>query len=518
MNEEQYRSFCEACDRILLDPDSTDERVAISCLHVIREHPVFLGNYTKALNYARSIKETSRKWLRVLLRRVWWLLQLGRAARSEGKLWFAPKELSAKIDVLFVSHLINVSHAGREDDFYFGEVPSELAAHGYSVAISLVNFSHKPARYIANKYKLGPVPRIILSDSLGISDEATIHSRLKKESLRLSLLAKKESPGLAQRILEHASEESLSGGAHLNLRMANQIGTLVAKLQPKAIVVIHEGHAWERLAFSAARSAHSNVLCIGYQHAAVFRLQHAIRRSLAPKYNPDKILTAGDISCTQLRSSLGLEGIPISVLGSNRRFKGRVTNPEPQTHKHLDDHSAGVPVCLVLPEGVTSECHLIFEFSMLCARENPDVQYIWRLHPAVSFASLQAKNPKLRSYPENVFLSQATLEEDISRSRWALYRGTTAIVQAVMAGLRPIYLSSPGELTIDPLYELDIWRVSVASVSEFHLAILPNIETSNVQLASDIEQARKYCERFFTPLDLEKLTVLIQQNQISADF
>jgi hypothetical protein len=510
LNEEQYRSLCETCDRILLDPDSTDERVAIPCLHVIREHPVFLGNYTEAFNYARSIKETGRKWLRFLRRRVWWLLQLGRAARSKGKLWFAPKELSAKIDVLFVSHLINVSHAGCEEDFYFGEMPSELAAHGYSVAITLVNFSRKPGSYIANKCKLSLVPRIILSDSLGIHDDATIRSRLKKESLRLSLLAKKESPGFAQRILEQASEESLSGGAHLNLQIANQIGALVEKLQPKVIVIIHEGHAWERLAFSAARSAHSNVLCIGYQHAAVFRLQHSIRRSLAPKYNPDKILTAGDISCTQLRSSLGLEGIPISVLGSNRRFKGRTTAPEPQTHKHSGDNSAGGPVCLVLPEGVASECNLILEFSILCAMVNPDIQYIWRLHPAVSFASLQAKNPKLRSYPKNVFLSQATLEEDISRSCWALYRGTTAIVQAVMAGLRPIYLHSPGELTIDPLYELDIWRVSVASVSEFHLAILPNIETSTVQLASDIEQARKYCERFFTPLDTDKLAALIR--------
>lgn len=508
LNEEQYRSLCEASDRILLAQDSTDERVAIPCLHVVREHPAFLSNYTEASNSARCIKEISCKWLRFLRSRVRWLLQLGRAARSEGKLWFAPEELSAKIDVLFVSHLINESYAGREEDFYFGEVPSELAANGYSVAITLVNFSRKPARYIANKCKLSLVPRIILSDSLAISDEATIRSRLKKESLRLRILAKKEFPGLAQRVFEQASEESLSGGAHLNLRMAKQIGALVAKLQPKVIVVIHEGHAWERLAFSAARSAHSNVLCIGYQHAAVFRLQHAIRRSLAPKYNPDQILTAGDVSGAQLKSSLGLEGIPISVLGSNRRFTGRTTNPERQTHRDVGDYSAA-RVCLVLPEGIVSECHLMFEFSMLCARVNPEIQYIWRLHPAMSFESLKAKNPKLRSPPGNIFLSKVTLEQDISRSRWALYRGTTAIVQAVVAGLRPIYLQSPGELTIDPLYELDIWRLSVKSVSEFHQAILPNDETSNIELESDIEQAQKYCEIFFTPLDVDKLIVLI---------
>ena len=44
---------------------------------------------------------------------------------------------------------------------------------------------------------------------------------------------------------------------------------------------------------------------------------------------------------------------------------------------------------------------------------------------------------------------RATLEDDILRCRWALYHGTTAIVHAVVAGLRPIYLQLTGEMTID---------------------------------------------------------------------
>ncbi len=483
--------------------------MAIPWLHVVREHPVFLGKYTEVLNSAKSIKGIGRKWLRVLRNRAWWLLQLGRAARSAGELWLGSKSLPEKIDVLFVSHLVNESHAGRAEDFYFGEVPNDLVAQGHSVVITLINYSRKPAEYLADKWKLSLVPRIILPGSLRILDEVAIRIRLKKESLRLRRRAKKESPGLAQRVLVRAAEESLSGGSHFNLRMAKQIGALVAKLQPKVIVVTHEGHAWERVAFAAARSAHPNVLCIGYQHAAVFRLQHSIRRSLAPKYNPDQILTAGEVSSNQLKSSPGLEGIPISVLGSNRSFKGGTTNPNYQTYTDRGDHSAG-QVCLVLPEGMPSECHLMFEFSMLCARVNPEIQFIWRLHPMVTFESLKVQNPKLRNHPGNIFLSKATLEEDISRSHWALYRGTTAIVQAVVAGLRPIYLQSPGELTIDPLYELDILRVSVKSVSEFHRVILSDLDTPNFKIGSDSEQTRKYCETFFTPFNVGKLAALIQ--------
>ena len=41
----QYKALCKACDRILLMPNSTLERVCISWLHVIRPHSVYLINY-----------------------------------------------------------------------------------------------------------------------------------------------------------------------------------------------------------------------------------------------------------------------------------------------------------------------------------------------------------------------------------------------------------------------------------------------------------------------------------------
>ena len=110
--------------------------------------------------------------------------------------------------------------------------------------------------------------------------------------------------------------------------MAKQIGdALVAKVTAESTrCYLMRGMHGSGVALAAARSAHPNVyMCIGYQHAAVFRLQHAIRRSLASANTiPIRILTAGEVSSTPTgKSSTGLEGIPISVLGSNRRcFKG----------------------------------------------------------------------------------------------------------------------------------------------------------------------------------------------------
>lgn len=127
----------------------------------------------------------------------------------------------------------------------------------------------------------------------------------------------------------------------------------------------------------------------------------------------------------------------------------------------------------------------------------------------MAFESLAEQNPELRNLPRNIVLSQAALSEDIIRCRWALYRGTTAIVQAVSAGLVPVYLRLPGEMTIDPLYEMDHGRVIVETISEFQR--LTNVEKNSGagSSKSGMQPARKYCEELFLLLDYASFINLI---------
>lgn len=500
---------------MLLAPDSTIERVAIPWLHVIREHPVFLDNYVDLFEPTKSGKAIVRKWWRLFRRKAGWFRQLLRSLHIDGRPWFGPDDLPSGIDVLFVSHLLNSSQAGKEDDFYFGGLPNEVVDRGHSAVIALINHSGQNAEHLAGKWNGSSLPRVILSGSLRFLEEVTLRRRLKKESLRLRKLAKKETAGLFRKVLVRAYQEALSGGSLATLRIASQIGTLAAKLQPKAIVVTHEGHAWERVAFAAARSIYPNMRCLGYQHAALFRLQHAIRRNLAREYNPDHILTAGTVSKAKLERAPGLNGIPITVLGSNRAFKGTTMNGGGPMHPEQIEHS-GNSACLVLPEGIASECHLLFEFALDCAQSCPEIRFIWRLHPILTYESLAAQNRKLRNLPRNIVLSQTTLEEDMDRCRWALYRGTTAIVQAVVAGLRPIYLQLPGEMTIDPLYELSALRAEVATVSEFQGVMNAVINMSFCISKSEAQTVTKYCEDYFLPFDPKVLIDSIWNKQTKS--
>ena len=131
------------------------------------------------------------------------------------------------------------------------------------------------------------------------------------------------------------------------------------------------------------------------------------------------------------------------------------------------------------------------------------------MHPILPFESLKSQNGNFKNLPENITISGKTIEEDIARSRWALYRGSTAIIQAVVAGLRPVYLAIPDELTIDPLYEVGHGRVIVKSVAEFHEAILLDLDVPKTQLGLEFKNLQKYCENFFTPFNPKNLLELI---------
>ena len=102
------------------------------------------------------------------------------------------------------------------------------------------------------------------------------------------------------------------------MRIATQVEEIIKKTKPGALIVTHEGHAWEKMAFYAARKVEPSIQCVGYTHAPLFENQHAALRLLSKTFNPDKIFTSGHTQKYQLESIGSLKSIPLEVLGSNR--------------------------------------------------------------------------------------------------------------------------------------------------------------------------------------------------------
>ena len=81
-----------------------------------------------------------------------------------------------------------------------------------------------------------------------------------------------------------------------------------------------------------------------------------------------------------------------------------------------------------------------------------------------------------------------------------MYRGSTAVVNAINAGLKPIYYQqSTDELSIDPIYQQQKGKDIVFNQKDLRLAFNKDI---------DIEVKRSlqnFAQDFYTPLDVQAL-------------
>jgi hypothetical protein len=493
LTEKEYLTLCIYCDSILKERELSLTCHSIPSLHIIREHPLFLRKYS--LFFKNNLSDR----INLLVNLTYgWLCILSKSFFSRDILYSTTidKGRKSELDFLFISHLLNEGYGDRSNDFYYDSVPYFMQQNGYNSAIGLINHTKNDKPSFFKNLNQRSIGFFLFSRNLSFISEISFFFKIVKEAIELLKIRRKTVAPFLKKVILSAIFDSFSKTAVNSLRIHRQVQHLVKEYNPKFVVVTYEGHAWERLAFAAARSSNSSVKCIGYQHSAVFRLQHAIRRSLAQRFNPDIIFCSGVVGKSKLDIAVGLKSIPKFVLGSNRSIDNfPIKNTKEFMNAKLDS-------CLVMPEDDISECNILFEFSIECAKELPNVKFIWRLHPLVTFSSLTKLNKKLRKLPSNVFLSNDTLADDIAKCNIALYRGTTAIVQAVGNGLKPIYLALHDEMTIDPLYEINPTANYVYQPADFKKRLDQSVAPEQAL------RIREYCVKMFQPISSE---ILLQQ-------
>lgn len=490
MNVGQFEELCRSCDSLIQLPDASVERIAIQWLHVIREHPIFLWQYQFLFMPGdRLFPVAVRRFSATFHARLWGVRQFFRTFSSQAEYRKQAESLPSGIDYLFVSHFVNPSQAsGSSPDFYFGDLPSSLAARGATVVVALINQTRRESRVSIEPICTGRVVRILLPLSLDRAGERAVLARLRTESKRLEAYAG-FAAGLAAKVARWASLHALGGASRTAMRIGMQVSGLAKQIAAKNLVYTFEGHAWEWVTCALTRDTVPGIECIAYQHAALFERQHAIRRNLAPRYNPDVILTSNGFAKAEFESiySSGQKKAVVE-LGSPRGLpEGRPGRARSSSHPE--------GICLVLPEGIESECDILFEFSRQCAALYPGIRFVWRLHPLMSIRRLRLRNPALWSLPSNVVVSGRSLEEDVGVSKWALYRGTTAVASAVVAGARPIYFHRDGEIPFDPLFRMGGFRAVVKEPSD--LAGIFSDETDRSEAAA---AARGLCRVLFPPM------------------
>ena len=137
---------------------------------------------------------------------------------------------------------------------------------------------------------------------------------------------------------------------------------------------------------------------------------------------------------------------------------------------------------------------------MTYAIQNKEQRFVWRLHPLMSFEKLKKYNSIFKKLPDNICLSEDNLDEDIKKSDSVLYRGSTAVVNAINAGLKPIYYQqSIDEISIDPIYQLIKGKELVSNQEQLQIAFNEDIDSKTRQ------SFQNFAQDFYTPLDVQVL-------------
>lgn len=485
---ERFGSIAAASAALLRDSHDA-ALIANPYLHPRNTHPGNLTLYAPLLGQRGEPQTALKNWISGLR-------SVGRAILDHGAAWYGD-EVKAPIDVLFVSHLLRVEQAESGQDLYYGSLPAQLEAQGLRCAVVLINHTDLPWARVESRWKKQATPRILLARVLRPAAEIRHGFALARSewSLRRCRIDDPTVADIAGRAARHAR----SGSARSALRIGAQIGLLAEQTRARMLVMTYEGHAWERLAMLLARRAVPDIKCVGYSHAVLFPEPRAMTASLGRALDPDFILTAGSVTRDRLSELVQMPSTGLGVLGSVRRGTAALSVDRPSR-------------CLVLPEGLVSESAPLILAAAAAARLSHGITFRIRLHPVLSRERLLTEVPALRDLPENVEWSdQGTLEADFLASRWLLYRGTSAVFQGVEAGLKPFYLGPQDEhSSIDPLIDLEAWKVSVGSGAELAAGLSrpvdPTVESAELAIA------RLYCSEYFAPLNPSALIDIARQD------
>jgi hypothetical protein len=489
MTEQEYADIAAACDRLLRAPGTSLARLAVPALHFLNEHPSALAQYASLLNNG------SDGGFSIVPKAVI------RAARGLMRSLAAPRHaapLQGPIDVLIVSHLLKPDQLNQGNDFYFGTLQSQLRDKGLTSLLVLI--SHLTAAPRDRDAPPLPYPRMILPAAVSPPMEANIWRQCTAARRVLRREAASARSSADSRLALLASREVLSAPTIINLRMHAAVSSICQAVNPRIVITTYEGTVAERLIWHAARTARRRPLCVGYQHAMVLKRAHAIRRPVAAPgidCDPDVVLTLGEIPHAALAASASLRSVRFIEYGSHRRAVLPVL-PQAQHRPRR---------CLVLPDANHRECATLFEFALDCARRGPDISFALRPHPMVDIRSLLRRLPQLQELPRNVSIStDKPLEQEFAQARYCLYRGSSAAMHAVRAGIKPYYLARPGELPFDCLFNLDDWRETVTSPEDllYRMSLADQITDSAAAI-----RAAGVCERFVSPVRPAALNELL---------
>lgn len=347
-------------------------------------------------------------------------------------------------ETLFISHFTHAQRA-NESDAFFGKLLDRANAHVFYLNSTRIVHKKLTSFYSENfKSNIS-----FMTKSLFLPKVVSMHSRFFLISLKLfrhsfsRTLDKKD-----KWIAIEAGVRQHSRASMTNAFFRARVLQVIQRVSPKTIHFTFEGHSHEAILINLIHNNFQNIILAPYQHAPIVPEQFGLMRNIALLGSNDRIYTSGEITRDYFKSFR--DDIPIVTVGSS---KHKISNMSHKNEEKLRVIGAS--------EGtVQSLVDFLKLFSTLAASQK-DIEFQIRVHPAISKKEL--KHALKISGGSTEIISEQPLNQDLSNSKYCIYRSSAVAIEGLAFGVTPLYFERSRSHALNPLY-----------FANFHLPIFGN--------------------------------------------
>ncbi len=426
------------------------------------------------------------------------------------------RELAAlrreRFDVVGRTCCFGTRRPAGDRDFYYGDLQHRLTGRSVRMLLLCTDVTGGSWTRFAKAYcTRSPIARLPELALVPILAPLRLLWQQLKTWIRLRRLAAQTHDPLVRRISLLASRDCLVPNTTL-AALAFWVGRAAVRTwRPRALLMLHEGHAWEYCLRGGAKTADASCRVVGYQHTTVFRESLSLTRPSQTVFGAapaDVVLCLGQIPLERLRAGHQPYRTRLIRFGSFRAQTIRVEQPADPSRRTI----------LVTPEGIHAEVTALFAFAYACAQRLPSYTFVLRCHPEVPIASaVRLVSMDLTQQPNIVLSEQRSIEEDFARSSAVLYRGSSSVFYGILHGLVPIYLSVAAMRDRDPLDGLDAWRVRCATPEECAALLLRQEQTAG-ERRGEWDAAVRYVTRYAEPVTEEHVDAFLESAGLAREW
>jgi len=251
-----------------------------------------------------------------------------------------------------------------------------------------------------------------------------------------------------------------------------------------------EGNPFERIIFNYCKK--KKIKTLAYFFSVIREYKNNIYYNISKNYEPDTILTSGDIAKKDLLSNSPHK--KVYTLGSNKS-----SIKEYNFNIHKNKKKINILVC---PEGVLTETSQILKLINNEIFNNSNFQFIFRVHPVLNINEYIKKNKINKNI---IFSKERDIKKDFKKCDIILYSGSSVCIQAIRHGLVPIYFRDQNhKFSLDPLYKINKFIVydTLHLNSKINQILKKRFSRS---FNFEINKIRRYCVSYFKELNQDIL-------------